>query len=98
MNIYDLNKEELKKIRSEFFKTGVGLRVTIFGCLIPFGLVLCSGILMISEILSEMLNEPTGDFYILLIIFSINMIGSCIAMLLYEKMLKEYVEKKSNKK
>lgn len=53
---------------------------------------------MISEILSEILNEPTGDFYILLIIFSINMIGSCIAMLLYEKMLKEYVEKKSNKK
>lgn len=98
MDIYNLNKEELKQLRKEFVKTSFGQRITIFGCFIPFLLMLVSFILMLGEFFCMILDEGTGDFYLVFIIASINLVGACVTMLMHEKMLKEFVEKKTSKK
>ena len=98
MDIYNLNGQELKKVRRDFFKTGIGFIVTTFGCFIPLGLMLISVILLLSEFFCLVFEEGTGDFYLVFIIASITMIGSCITTILYTKMLKDYAEKKTSKK
>ena len=98
MDIYNLNKEELKQVRKEFVKTSFGQRITVFGCFIPLVLMLVSFVLMLGEFFCMILYEGTGDFYLVFIIASINLVGACVTMLMHEKMLKEFVEKKPDKK
>lgn len=98
MDIYNLNKEELKQVHKEFVKTSFGQRITVFGCLIPLLLMLVSFVLMLGEFFCMILDEGTGNFYLVFIIASINLIGACVTMLMHEKMLKEFIEKKSDKK
>ena len=75
MNIYNLNKEELKQVRKEFVKTSFGQRITVFGCLIPLLLMLVSLVLMLGEFFYMILDEGTGNFYLVFIIASINLVS-----------------------
>ena len=98
MNIYNLNKEELKNARKEFVKTSFGSRIATFGCLLPLLLMLVSFILMLGEFFCMILDEGTGNFYLVFIIASINLVGACVTMLMHEKMFMNFVEKKTDKK
>ena len=91
MNIYELNRKEIKKLHDEFNKTDFGRRAKVFS-IVPFIIAL---LFIVGSIVTALDGGITLIFDCSVLL---SILFGCITQLQYGNMLKDYASTKKEEK